>query len=246
MMADVAVSLPPVRRYVPHRAADRVFFSAMPLVMVAMVLYGFARTYFLAGMVMAPLPNKLIHIHGAVFTSWMILLVVQTGLVSTKHVKWHMKLGLFGFGLACAMLVLGTLAAVDALRRGEAPLGLDALTFFIIPMTGMLLFGTLVFFAYKLRRNPEAHKRLITIATIALMDAAIGRWPHPAILQRIPPTQDLVMLALVLMVVFYDLFSLHRVSKYTLWASLFVMAVHLVRVPIGHTAAWHGMVRHLL
>jgi hypothetical protein len=245
-MADIAVALPPVHAHKPSRTADRVFFSAMPFVMLAMVLYGFARTYFLVGMVAAPLPNKLIHVHGAAFTSWMILLIVQTALVSTKNVKLHMKLGLFGFGLAVAMVVLGLLAAVDALRRGEGPLGLDSLTFFVIPITTMLLFGTLVFFAYTLRRNPEAHKRLITIATIALMDAAIGRWLHPAILQRIPPTQDLVMLALLLMLVVFDLFNLHRVSKYTLWGVLFVMAVHLVRVPLGHTAAWHAMTARLL
>jgi hypothetical protein len=125
-------------------------------------------------------------------------------------------------------------------------LGLDAQTFFVIPISGMLLFGVLVFFAYKLRRNAEAHKRLITIATIALMDAAIGRWQHPAILQRIPPTQDLVMLALLLMVVAFDLYNLHRVSKYTLWGGLFVVVVHAVRVPLGHTAAWHAMTSRLL
>ncbi len=245
-MADLAVAPLRVSAHKPSRTADRVFFSAMPFVMLAMVVYGFARTYFLAGMVAAPLPNKLIHLHGAAFTSWMILLIVQTGLVATKNVKLHMKLGLFGFGLAVAMVVLGLLAAVDSLRRGNGVLGLDPQTFFVIPITAIVLFGTLVFFAYKLRRNPEAHKRLITIATMALMDAAIGRWQHPAILQRVPPTQDLVMLALVLLLVFYDLFNLHRVSKYTLWGAVFVMAVHLVRVPLGHTAAWHAMTARLL
>lgn len=245
-MADLAVVPERVSVHKPSRTADRVFFSVMPFVMLAMVLYGFARTYFLAGMVAAPLPNKLIHVHGAAFTLWMILLIVQTALVSTKHVKWHMGLGLYGFGLAVAMLVLGTLAAVDAMRRGEGHLGLDAQTFFVIPMTAMLLFGTLVFFAYKLRRNTEAHKRLILLATMALMDAAVGRWQHPAILQRIPPTQDLVMLALLLMLVGFDLFNLRRVSKYTVFGVLLVMVVHLARVPLGHTAAWHAMTRHLL
>jgi len=230
----------------PSRIADRVFFSVMPFVMLAMVLYGFARTYFLVGMVAAPLPNKLIHVHGAAFTSWMILLIVQTALVSTKKVKLHMTLGLFGFALAVAMVVLGTLAAVDAMRRGETVLGLDPQTFFVIPVTGMVLFGTLVFFAFKLRRHTEAHKRLILMATMALMDAAIGRWQHPAILQRIPPTQDLVMLALLLTLVVFDLFNLHRVSKYTWRGALFVMVLHLVRVPLGHSAAWHAMTRHLL
>jgi hypothetical protein len=198
------------------------------------------------GMVAAPLPNKLIHVHGAAFTSWMILLIVQTAFISTKHVKWHMTLGLYGFALAVAMVVLGTLAAVDAMRRGEAVLGLDAQTFFVIPVSDMLLFAPLVFFAYKLRRNTEAHKRLILLATMVLMDAAIGRFPHPAILQRIPPTQDLVTLALLSLLVGFDLFNMHRVSKYTWRGALLVMVVHLVRVPVAQTAAWHAMTRHLL
>lgn len=244
-MADLSVAPTFVSMYKPNRAADRIFFSAMPLVMLAMVLYGFARTYFLAGMVTAPLPNKLIHVHGAAFSTWMVLLIVQTGLISTRHVKWHMKLGIFGFGLAAAMVVLGLLASVDALRRGSGPLGLDPQTFFVIPVTDVLIFSVLVFSAYRLRRNHEAHKRLITIGTIALMDAAIGRWPI-AVLQKHPPTQDLVILALLLMVVFYDLFSLHRVSKFTLWAGLLVMAVHLTRVPLGHTAVWHSIAQRLL
>ena len=61
---------------------DRVFFTGMTFLLWATVVWGFARTYFLAGMVAAPLPNALIHFHGAVFTLWMVLLAVQVGLVS--------------------------------------------------------------------------------------------------------------------------------------------------------------------
>ncbi len=81
---------------------------------------------------------------------------------------------------------------------------------------------------------------------MAIMDAAVGRWQHPAILQRIPPTQDLVMLTLLLTLVVFDLFNLRRVSKYTVFGVLLVMVVHVVRVPLGHTAAWHAMTGHLL
>src|ERR1700730_1851210 len=84
-------------------AWDRVFFAAFAVVLWATVLFGFAKTYFLAGMVRAPLPNKLIHIHGAAFTLWMVLLLVQTGLVAIRKVSWHRTLGLAGFGLAVAM-----------------------------------------------------------------------------------------------------------------------------------------------
>src|SRR5450631_547401 len=135
-------------------AWDRVFFSAMIVALWAAVLYGFAKTYFLAGMVAAPLPNRLIHIHGAAFTLWMVLLLVQTTLISAKKIQWHRTLGLFGFGLACAMVVLGLLASTDALRRGEAPLGLTAKTFYVVPLSDMLVFSVLVFFAYRARKRP--------------------------------------------------------------------------------------------
>lgn len=244
-MASAAASPSAVRLYRPNRTGDRVFFSLMPLLMLAAVLYGFAKTYFLAGMVEAPLPNRLIHLHGAAFTLWMVLLIVQTGLVSTHHVKWHMKLGLFGFGLAVTMVVLGLLAAVDALRRGRGPLGLDPVSFFVIPVTAILLFSVFTFFAYRERKKPEAHKRLITIATISLMDAAIGRWPI-AVLQQHPPLQDFVLFGFLLLIVLYDVFSLHRVSRTTLWASALVVVVHLSRVPVGLSHGWHAVVRHLL
>ncbi len=242
-MTPTAVQVRSVHK--PHRVYDRVFFSGMTLLMIAAVLFGFSKTYFMAGMVAAPLPNVLIHIHGAAFTLWLILLLVQNGLIITRNVKIHRTLGLAGFGLAVAMVVLGVLSAVDALRRGSAPLGLDAKTFFIIPITAISLFALFVAFAYRDRSKPEAHKRLILIGTIAIMDAAVGRWPV-AVLQRTPPLQDLVILAFLLMIVAFDVFQLRRISRTTLWASAVVIVVHLTRVPFGKTAIWHSVADAML
>jgi len=225
--------------------ADRIFFSTMVVVLWATVLFGFAKTYFLAGMVRAPLPNMLIQLHGAAFTLWMVLLAVQVGLVSIRKVQWHRRLGVAGFGLACAMLVLGLLAATDALRRGSAPLGLDAKTFYVIPLSSIMVFSLLVFFAWRARRRPVAHKRLILIATIGIMDAAVGRWPV-AFFQTYPKAQDLVPFAFLLVVMLYDLFSLRKIQKSTLWASLFVIVVHLTRVPIGFTPVWHAFATKMM
>jgi hypothetical protein len=160
-------------------------------------------------------------------------------------VQWHKRLGLAGFGLAVAMVVLGVLAATDALRRGSGPLGLDAKTFYVVPISDMLVFSVLVFFAYRARRRPAAHKRLILIATIALMDAAVGRWPV-AYLQANPKMQDLVPLVFVLVVMAYDLVSLRRIQRSTVWASVFLMAVHVARVPFGFTSAWHAFATRMI
>jgi len=235
-----------VRRDRPANPAwDRIFFSAMIVILWATVLFGFAKTYFLAGMARAPLPDRLIHIHGAAFTLWMVLLVVQEMLIAGKKVRWHKTLGLAGFGLAVAMVVLGLLTATDALRRGHAPPGLTAETFYIVPMSGITIFAVLVYFAYKERFKPGAHKRLILIATIAISNAAVARWPI-ALLQAKPPLQSVVILGLLLLVVAYDLLSLHRVHKTTLWASALVIAVILARVPIGMTPLWQSIATHML
>jgi hypothetical protein len=86
-----------------------------------LVAIGFARTYFLAGVFRAHLPGLIVHIHGAAFTAWVLLLIAQVSLVSANRVDVHRKIGLAGFGLATLMVVLGFLAATNALTRGVIP-----------------------------------------------------------------------------------------------------------------------------
>jgi len=222
------------------RQFDNIFFSGMALLILVTVFTGFARTYFMAGVFRAPLPNLLIHIHGAVFSSWILLLITQTALVSAGRVDIHRRLGLVGFGLACLMVILGVLAASNSLARGFAPPGspFDPRTFYVIPMADMVMFSTLVFFAFRARFNPSAHKRLILIATIVLTDAATGRPPFAVISNR--PFGDLIFTCFfLLLIVAYDLWSTRKVNRATIWAGAFVLVVAAVRVPIGNTLVWH-------
>src|ERR1017187_8106486 len=96
---------------------DRYFFPGMAVLILGTVFLGFGKTYFLAGVFQAPLPSRLIHLHGAVFSSWVLLLIVQTSLVASDRVDLHRRLGLVGFGVASLMVILGILAATDSLRR---------------------------------------------------------------------------------------------------------------------------------
>jgi hypothetical protein len=90
---------------------------------------------------------------------WMILLLVQTTLISTGQIKMHRRLGMITFGLAVLMVVLGVLSGIDAMGRGVAPLGLDAQTFAVISLSDMVCFSALVLFAYRTRFQAELHKR---------------------------------------------------------------------------------------
>jgi hypothetical protein len=62
---------------------ERVFYSGMAILLCVCVYIGFSPTYFQAGMLRAPLPSPILHIHGAVFTCpWRITELVQLGVFS--------------------------------------------------------------------------------------------------------------------------------------------------------------------
>lgn len=215
--------------------------------MLATVFVGFGPTYYMAGLFKAPLPSTIIHIHGAVFSSWILLLVTQTSLVSAHRMDIHKKLGIAAFVLACSMVVIGVVAATDRLARGTGPAGFDPYFFYIIPLTDMLIFGTLIGFAFRLRFDSSAHKRLIYIANTALLIAAIARWPWHVI-HRSAPRAAFASYAFLLLLIAYDLCSTRKVHRATAWGGAFLIFVQQVRIPIGKSAAWHSVamwIQHL-
>ncbi|HEY0307366.1 MAG TPA: hypothetical protein VGB94_04340 [Acidobacteriaceae bacterium] len=228
-----------VSRPATNRNSDRIFFPLLTIAIIVIVFLGFSRTYFMAGMMLAPLPNALIHIHGAVFTSWLVMLAVQTGLVAGGRTDIHRKLGMWGFGLACLMVVVGLLAATDQLRRGKVVVGLDAETFYVIPITDMLIFGTLTGLSFRARRKPAVHKRLLMIGSIALLGAAVAHMQY-AWIQSSHWHADMVSYSLLVALMVYDWASTGWVQKVTVWASVAVIVVQQLRVPLGFSPPWHA------
>jgi hypothetical protein len=246
-MATATLSPSSTKPSAPGRRFDNWFFAGMAALILATVFVGFARSYFLAGVFRAPLPSAIIHIHGALFSGWILLLITQISLVSAGRVDIHRRLGLAGFGLACLMVIMGVLAATNSLTRGFSPpgSGMDPKTFYAIPLADMLVFATLVFFAFRARFDPSTHKRLILIATMALMDAPTGRAPFTAITHH-PYLDSVFCWLFLLLLVGYDLWSTRKVQRATIWAGAFMVIVQLVRVPIGLTGAWHGLATWVL
>jgi hypothetical protein len=194
-------------------------------------------------MFLAPLPNLLVHMHGAVFSAWILLLMVQTSLVAGGRVALHRRLGLAGFALAILVFVLGLMTATDSLAR-HASLGARGAAvraFYAIPLTDMLVFATLVYFAFRERSRPALHKRLILLATIMILDAAFVRWPVPATWWDIQAAQGCCG-ALVLALAGYDLWSTGRIHRATACAGASVIVLQQVRIPLGRTAAWQSFV----
>lgn len=218
-----------------HR--DRRFFTGMALAALLTVFAGFAPTYYLKGMFGAPALSLLLHAHGLIFTSWILLFLVQTTLIAAKRTDVHRRLGIAGGVLAVLMLVVGLAVAIGSARRGFTPPGgPPPLVFFVIPMTDLAVFATLVGTGLYFRRRSDIHKRLLLMATLAILTPAIARLPH------IAAAGPLAFLALtdifILACIAYDRVTRGRVHPAFLWGGVFVIASQPLRLMVGSTNAW--------
>ena len=226
------------------RRTDDTFFVTMSFLILAGILFGFAQSYFLRGAVFAHLPSLLVHIHGAAFSSWIILFVVQTLLVAKRNIRLHRTLGTFGGFLAAAMVILGWAATLAVIRRGVTPPGLTAPMFIVLNCLGITVFGTLVGWAILVRNQPAQHKRLMLLGTLGLMGPAISRWPIPLI-QNNPQAVTPFFFAYVLSVLAYDLITRHKPYRVTVIATIIVLAVFPIANAVGSTPFMHRVVANL-
>ena len=154
------------------------FFLAITVFLIATVVVGFWPSYFgqlARGGVTRP---WIMHAHGAVFTGWMALLLLQVALAATGRVHLHRRIGTAGIAYGGLVLLLGTIVTFVAtarhIRAGEWTLDAGA-AFLILPIVDMILFGGFIAAAVAYRHTPDIHKRLIVAATVALAFAAVGR-----------------------------------------------------------------------
>jgi hypothetical protein len=226
----------------PEPTAERRFYSGYALAILVTVLIGFAQTYYLRPVlpadtrVLRPL-TPLIHVHGVLFTGWLLLLVAQTRLVAARRVDLHRRLGVAGGLIAAAMLGVGTVTALEAAARGTAPLGLDPLRFMVVPLAAIALFALLVAAALLARRDAQSHKRLIVLANVALLPPALARWVIFHFGLGPPVVFALASLYLVPLVV-WDLRRWKRLHPVTLWGGLLVLLSGPGRFLLGQTDAW--------
>lgn len=161
----------------PGRVNDRRLYLLAAILTPLVVLAGFARTYYLKPLFHTPdLPNRIVHLHGIIMTSWVVLFVVQVSLVATRRTRVHQRLGILGGVLAGLVVIVGILTALFAAARGATP-GPPPLSFLIIPFGDMVIFAVLISLALYFRRKLDIHKRLMLLAAINLLTPAIARIP---------------------------------------------------------------------
>lgn len=225
-----------------ERWKDRAFYTGMSVAVIATVFRGFARSYFFRSQYFPTPLAPIGKVHGALFVSWTVLLLVQTVLIARRNTSLHRRLGVLGAALAGAMVIAGLAIAIAALRYGFAHGNPGALSFFAVTFGDMLVFPVLVAFAIAKRRQPETHKRLMLLATISILNAAVARWPLAIMAKGPVAFYGITDLYIVAGVVF-DLATRKRVHPAYVWGGLAIVGWQAVRLMLWHTTAWMTFAR---
>jgi uncharacterized membrane protein YozB (DUF420 family) len=232
---------------------ERNFYTAMSLALAGGVFVGFARTFFLKPLFPEyetyAAPESYFFWHGTVFTSWILLLVIQAWLVRNRSVAVHRKLGAAGMIVATAVVVTGFYGALIAANRSGGFIGvpMSPEAFLIVPVLDIVLFALFVGLAVHWRGAPQLHKRLMLFATLSITQAAFVRI-NPSFLGEFagPIMQILLTLLFVLVVCIWDYKTLRRIHPATLWAGIPLFLSQPARFAIGETAAWQAIGRWLM
>jgi hypothetical protein len=237
------------------RARRSSFYVCMAGVFVLIAFGGFIPTYWAKMLTGSFSGAPIHHIHGAFFFTWTLFFLVQTALVANGRVTDHRAWGLAGISLATAMAFTVVLLSIHSMKAAEfINMGDQARRFSIVALSGLALFATFFTLAIIKSRRAEVHKRLMLLAMIPLMQAAMARvfltffappgpLGPPPVFVAVPPGifVDLLIVAAIL----YDWHTRGRPHPVYLIGGPAILAVQILCVPLSATAAWMSIATHV-
>ena len=226
---------------------ERRFFTGIAAALVAATFVGFAPTYYLSSFTGAPSFGPLVHVHGAVFSAWMILFLGQTVLIAGRHPGAHRQIGTAAAVLAVAVFAIGVAVAIESGRLGHGPPGRNQPVFLIFPLANIVAFAAFTALGVVRRRRSDHHKRLMLLGTLSLVVTPLARisvmmgWTLP------PPVGGMILSNLFLAALMaFDLRKDGRLHPVTLWGGGALLLSQPLRVALGNSEAWQALARALI
>jgi hypothetical protein len=200
---------------------ERHFHAGMAWLFVIVAVAGFAPRSLAIVAGTMPSPPLVVHLHAAVMASWVGLLAMQASLSQAGRMDLHRKWGLAS--LVVAPLVLLMLIVVTVVRQNDAagtPGAPIVNNILFLQIRSIVLFPTFLIWALRTRRtDPQMHKRLMLLATLMLLDAAIARmsWLPYNEFPRSYFAVHLYLLLLLVPALLHDLIRLGKIHRAWVW-----------------------------
>ncbi len=206
------------------------------------VFAGFTRTYYAGSYFHSPALPFWVQVHGAVFTAWMLLYLVQNLLAMNGGMKLHRNLGWLGAALSIAVFVMGFAVFLRQAKQGRFNPFPDVYSMLAISIGQMVLFAAFVSVGLLLRRDDETHKRLLLMAPMLFFFPSFGRLLH-----GINPLTLLLALCFYAAGPLYDLFSRRSIHVAYRWGfPLLILTMPPLPLLLSHAKTWHYFVDRLL
>lgn len=164
-------STPAGRAFMPAR--DRHIYILWIALVWAGMIAGFApdlRRY----LTEAPPPPLILHVHGAIYFLWLVAVTLQIALIERRNPALHRRLGWWLVGLSVALVPLGLVAAMVDMTRAAAHTPYEP-EFLALEFQSMIVFAILLTLATRMRYDLAAHKRLMMLLTVVLLDPGTSR-----------------------------------------------------------------------
>jgi len=245
---------------------DNSFFFAYTAILLVIVFTGFAPSLFLRTAFDTPPIPPYLYLHGLILTAWFLLLIFQAWLIRKSHTTLHKRLGYFIAAYGIFVIVGGLLATSNTVARGFGGVvfldtdmadidpgmgaGISYLEFISAVvwanLAAMITFAVMLSSAIFFRRQSDIHKRLILIATVAIVGPALARIARLELLGGeqglfLPTTIFLLLAAIII----HDFRTLGRAHRASLAGAGFLVIVFLTSIAIARTEFGLEFVRGL-
>jgi small basic protein len=160
-------------------------------------------------------------------TAWLALFAAEATVVARRRLDVHRKFDQGGAWLAVAVVAVGivTILVRTRLMYPAATPWRSAVVFVAFDGLRLLLFGILVSLAWRYRPRPAIHRRLMTMAIVALLPPAFGRLVAYLQHDHIPIVVVGLMTATTLIFVTVDALRSHHVPPATWVPGLLVLLI---------------------
>lgn len=219
--------------------SSRRFFVSYGVLFIIVAVIGFGPSfwdYFQGAYYFPPI----VHLHGALMLGWLLVYLNQTRLASNGDLRLHRMLGLWSITLAAAVWISMCVATVVALQRHAPAEENEFLASVLLIQIGTaVVFPLFVALGILFRADAGWHRRMMTLAALLLLQAAIDRmWWLPD--EGLPMFWHHAIRLYVLMIPLYafDLLSLRRIHPATILGTAIIVAMHAIVSAYWNDAGW--------